>query len=93
MNKDDDKDKKEIRIFGFTLWFWIGLSLFIAYVVAAHIEKNSPSAEANRQRLYQNAVNEMYQDAYNSCTDSEELCREEADHAADFTRDRLGARP
>lgn len=94
MSEDDKKDNKEIRASGGTWKLWLGLTLFIAYIVGTHIENNSPSADANRHQMYQNAVRNMYQDAYDSCsstnTDNEKDCREEAENAAELTRDHLG---
>lgn len=95
MSEDDKKGENEIRASRSTWKIWLGLILFITYVVGIHIENNSPSADANRQKIYQNSVHNSYQEAYDTCsssdTDNEKDCREEAEHAAELTREHLGS--
>jgi hypothetical protein len=72
--------------------FFLGLALFIAYVIGVHVEKNSPSGEANRRQIYESAQRSMYQETYDSCsgTASEADCREQAKDAKEMTRRKLG---
>jgi hypothetical protein len=70
---------------------WLGIILFIAYIIGVQIEHNSPSAQAHRDRAYGNAQNSVANEAYDSCsgTASESECREQARQAAQMAREKL----
>ena len=90
MGTPDDSKEPKPRKSG--AWkFWVGIILFIAYVIGAQIEHHSPSAQAHRDRAFGNAQISVANEAYESCsgTASEADCREQARRAAEMARKKL----
>ena len=89
--KKVDESQKPVKQASGAWKFWLGVILFIAYIIGAQIEHNLPSAQAHRDRAYGNAQNAVATEAYDSCvgTASEAECREQARQAAQMAREKL----
>lgn len=85
-------DINEVKIKPKSMWkFWLGVILFISYIIGVNYEKSTPAYKENLKQNLQNSQVIMYNQAYDSCTNNEREveCRKEAKEAAEFLGQRL----
>lgn len=72
--------------------FWLGLAIFVAWVVLAQIEQSSSSARFHRQNAIGNAAATVYSDSVENCDPAlvSAACDTQAAQDARNARERLG---
>lgn len=90
MSDHDQDPRRSPQKSPLSMWkVWLGVFVFIAYIVGVQIEAHSPQAEARRQQGAQNVINAMRSETYSECTGNERECRAQAEAAADLARKKV----
>lgn len=78
-------DTNEVKNKPKSMWkFWLGVILFVAYIIGVNYEKTTPAYKENLKQNLQNTQVIMYNQTYDSCnsSESESECRKQAKEAA-----------
>lgn len=74
--------------------FWLGVAIFVIFIISINKENNSSKGEARTEQLYRSAVQNIYSDTYNSCQEEGNhgvsYCQEEARHQQKISEHQLG---
>lgn len=78
-------DINEVKNKPKSMWkFWLGVILFVAFIIGVNYEKSTPAYKENLKQNLQNSQVIIYNETYDSCGNNEREaeCRAQAKEAA-----------